>query len=121
MCVLNLNFIKMSRNGGLKEESFSKRNAHDEMSDSFRTCETTLLSSSSPANSSGSGEQVVILTSINADTIRMCRVTCSNCSRNQLNLYRDAQIYLNSLQLLLGSPVQNCLVLFRNKPKVTFE
>ena len=55
------------------------------------------------ANSNSFANQdLVIYTSINANSLKVCRVSCTNCSHSSENIYKDAQFYSNILQLFIG-------------------
>jgi hypothetical protein len=51
---------------------------------------------------SNNQQDLVIYTSINANHLKVCRVSCITCAHSSQNIYQDAQFYLNILQFFIG-------------------
>lgn len=68
--------------------------------DTFQTCEQF---ESTEMRQPSTSQDLVIFTSINAKNLKICRLNCLNCCPNStLEIYRDANLYLNILQFILG-------------------
>ena len=77
---------------------YSENSSSSEYDTTFRTCEQFESTEMRPSTS----QDLVIFTSINAKNLKICRVNCLNCCPNStLEIYRDANLYLNILQLIL--------------------